>query len=191
MNWAEIITDLENKLSSKRFRHTINVVAAAEQLASHFGVDLNQARLAALLHDCAKNMSDEKLLGYAKEHRIKVDRVSRYDPQLLHGPVGAVLVKERYGITDAAIQRAVCYHTTGCKKMSALEKIIYLADYIEKDRSFPGIDAIREAAEIDLDRALILALTNSICHVAQTGALLHKHTLEARNDLLIKTRNVR
>jgi predicted HD superfamily hydrolase involved in NAD metabolism len=190
MNWTEITTDLENKLSSKRFHHTINVVAAAEQLASRFEVDLNQARLAALLHDCAKNMPDEKLLGYAKKHQIKVDRVSRHDPQLLHGPVGAVLVEERYGITDVAIQHAVCYHTTGCKKMSTLDKIVYLADYIEKDRSFPGVEAIRAAAKTDLDQAVILALSNCICHVVKIGALLHKHTLEARNDLLIKTRNL-
>lgn len=191
MNWTEIVADLKKNLSPKRFKHTLNVVAAAEQLADRFEVDLDQARLAALLHDCAKNMPNEKLLDYAKKHQLKIDRVSQNDPQLLHGPVGAVLVKERYGITDAAIQSAVCYHTTGSKKMSTLDKIIYLADYIEKDRSFPGVDAIRAAAKTDLDQAVILALTNSICHVAQSGALLHRHTLEARNDLLIKTSNQR
>ena len=75
--------------------------------------------------------------------------------------------------------------------MSILDKIIYLADYIEKDRSFPGVDAIRLMAETDLDQATIMALTNSICHVAQTGALIHKRTIEARNDLIIKTRKIK
>lgn len=191
MNWTEIETDLENILTAKRFRHTLNVVEAAEQLARTFGSEVQQARLAALLHDCAKNLSDQQLLGYAKKHHLKIDRVSQHDPQLLHGPVGAILARERYGVDDVAIQQAVCYHTTGCKKMTTLDKIIYLADYIEKDRFFPGIDAIRLLAATDLDAATTMALTNSICHVAQTGALIHKLTIDARNDLIIKSRKIK
>ena len=191
MNWTDIEKDLENILTAKRFRHTINVVEAAEQLARTFGSDPNQARLAALLHDCAKNLTDEQQLNYAQQHQIKIDRVSQNDPQLLHGPVGSVLVGDRYGVTDSAIQNAIYCHTTGCKYMSTLDKIIYLADYIEKDRSFPGVDAIRQMAETDLDQATIMALTNSICHVAQMGALIHKRTIDARNDLIIKTRNIK
>ena len=191
MNWTEIENDLENILTAKRFRHTLNVVEAAEQLARTFGSDPNQARLAALLHDCAKNLSDQQLLGYAKKHQIKIDRVSQHDPQLLHGPVGAILAKERYGVDDVAIHQAIYYHTTGSKNMTPLDKIIYLADYIEKDRSFPGVDPIRQMAETDLDQANIMALTNSICHVAQTGALIHKRTIDARNNLIIKTRNIK
>ena len=191
MNWNEIEADLEKMLTPKRFRHTLNVVEAAEKLARDFGCDPDQARLAALLHDCAKNLTDAQLLDWAKQHQIKIDRVSQNDPQLLHGPVGAVLAKDRYGIKDAAIQKAIDCHTTGCKNMSSLDKIIYLADYIEKDRSFPGVETIRQMAETDLDGAMMMALTNSICHVAQTGALLHKRTIDARNDLIIKTRNLK
>ncbi|MDD3306785.1 MAG: bis(5'-nucleosyl)-tetraphosphatase (symmetrical) YqeK [Acetobacterium sp.] len=191
MNWNEIEADLEKMLTPKRFRHTLNVVEAAEKLARDFGCDPDQARLAALLHDCAKNLTDAQLLDWAKQHQIKIDRVSQNDPQLLHGPVGAVLVRDRYGIKDAAIQKAIDCHTTGCKNMSSLDKIIYLADYIEKDRSFPGVETIRQMAETDLDGAMMMALTNSICHVAQTGALLHKRTIDARNDLIIKTRNLK
>jgi predicted HD superfamily hydrolase involved in NAD metabolism len=191
MNWTDIEVDLRNKLTPKRFRHTMNVVEAAEKLARTFGCDPEQARLAALLHDCAKNLTDEQQLDYAQKHQIKIDRVSQNDPQLLHGPVGAVLAKERYDVTDSAIQNAIDCHTTGCQHMSTLDKIIYLADYIEKDRSFPGVDAIRQIAETDLDRATIMALTNCICHVAQTGALLHKRTIDARNDLIIKTKKLK
>lgn len=189
MNWTDIEADLQIKLTPKRFKHTLNVVEAAEQLARTYGCDGEQAKLAALLHDCAKYLSDEEQLGYAQKHQLKIDRVSQNDPQLLHGPVGAVLAGERYGVTDTAIQKAIDCHTTGCKHMSTLDKIIYLADYIEKDRSFPGVETIRQLAEIDLDEAMIMALTNSICHVAHTGALIHKRTIEARNDLIIKTRN--
>ena len=191
MNWTDIEADLKKMLTPKRFRHTMNVVEAAEKLARTFGCDPDQARLAALLHDCAKNLTDDQQLDYAQKHQIKIDRVSQNDPQLLHGPVGAVLAGERYGITDTAIQNAIGCHTTGCKHMNTLDKIIYLADYIEQDRSFPGVETIREIAETDLDGATIMALTNSICHVAQTGALLHKRTIDARNDLIIKTRNTK
>ena len=191
MNWTDIEVDLRKRLTPKRFRHTMNVVEAAEKLARTFDCDPEQARLAALLHDCAKNLTDEQLLNYAQKHQIKIDRISHNDPQLLHGPVGAVLAKERYGIDDAAIQNAIDCHTTGCQHMSTLDRIIYLADYIEKDRSFPGVDAIRQIAQTDLDRATIMALTNCICHVAQTGALLHKRTIDARNDLIIKTKNLK
>lgn len=169
----------------------MNVIEAAEKLARTFGCDPEQARLAALLHDCAKNLTDGQQLDYAKQHQIKIDRVSQNDPQLLHGPVGAVLAKERYGVTDAAIQNAISCHTTGCQHMSTLDKIIYLADFIEQDRSFPGVETIRGIAETDLDGATIMALTNCICHVAQTGALLHMRTIDARNDLIIKTKNLK
>ncbi|MDO9493831.1 bis(5'-nucleosyl)-tetraphosphatase (symmetrical) YqeK [Acetobacterium sp.] len=186
MNWTDIEADLKKNLTPKRFRHTMNVVAAADKMARDFGCNLDQARLAALLHDCAKNLTDQQQLDYAQKHQIKIDRISHNDPQLLHGPVGAVLAKERYGIDDAAIQNAIDCHTTGCKNMNTLDKIIYLADYIEKDRSFPEVETIRQMAETDLDGATIMALTNCICHVAQTGALIHKRTIDARNDLIIK-----
>nr|WP_320025892.1 bis(5'-nucleosyl)-tetraphosphatase (symmetrical) YqeK [uncultured Acetobacterium sp.] len=191
MNWIDIEADLKKILTTKRFNHTMNVVEAADKLARTFGCEPDQARLAALLHDCAKNLSDEQQLDFAQKYQIKIDRVCQNDPQLLHGPVGAVLAGERYGVEDAAIQSAVCYHTTGCEKMSKLDQIIYLADYIEKGRSFPGVDRIRQMAETNLDEATIMALTNSICHVAQTGALIHKRTIDARNDLIIKTRNLK
>ncbi|MEO1814083.1 MAG: bis(5'-nucleosyl)-tetraphosphatase (symmetrical) YqeK [Acetobacterium sp.] len=191
MNWTDIEADLKKILTPKRFRHTMNVVESATKLAHTFGCDPDQARLAALLHDCAKNLTDEQQLNYAQQHQIKIDRVSQNDPQLLHGPVGSILAGERYGVTETAIQNAIYCHTTGCKHMSSLDKIIYLADYIEKDRSFPGVDAIRLIAETDLDQATIMALTNSICHVAQTGALIHKRTIDARNDLIIKTKKLR
>jgi len=191
MNWTDIEADLKKILTPKRFKHTMNVVETAGKLARNFGYDRDQARLAALLHDCAKNLTDQQQLDYAKQHQIEIDRVCQNDPQLLHGPVGAVLAKERYGVKDAEIQIAIDCHTTGRQNMSTLDKIVYLADYIEKDRSFPGVDTIRQIAETDLDGATIMALTNCICHVAQTGALIHKRTIDARNDLIIKTKNLK
>ncbi|WP_041668692.1 bis(5'-nucleosyl)-tetraphosphatase (symmetrical) YqeK [Acetobacterium woodii] len=188
MNRTEIEADLKKKLSAKRFRHTQNVVEAASNLAYIYGCNVDQVSLAALLHDCAKYFSDQQLLQYAKKHHLKVDRVSRYNQQLLHGPVGAIVAKQTYGVEDVAILHAICYHTTGCKEMTTLDEIIYLADYIEKDRSFPGIEDIRKMADTNLDLATIMALTNSICYVASVGDLIHKRTIDARNDLIIKNK---
>ncbi|MBC3889645.1 HD domain-containing protein [Acetobacterium paludosum] len=186
MNWNEIESDLKNKLTKKRFLHTKNVVEAAKHLALKYGGDVEKASLAALLHDCAKYFSNDELLYYAENHHIKIDTVSHNDPQLLHGPVGAVVAKDLYGIVDKEIQDAICYHTTGRKDMTTLDKIIYLADFIEKGRTYPGVEAIRKTALLNLDKATMQAMTNSICHVAQMGSLIHKSTICARNDLIIK-----
>lgn len=195
MNKTEIECDLKKNLSPKRFQHTMNVIEMAEKLSAAYGVSHEKASLAALLHDCAKFFSNHQLIAYAQQHHIKIDRVSQYDPQLLHGPVGAVLANEIYGITDKDIKNAISCHTTGRKNMTKLDKIIFLADFIEKDRSFPGVEEIRRMAFIDLDKAIVLALTNTICHVAQSGTLIHKRTIEARNDLMIneieKTENIK
>jgi predicted HD superfamily hydrolase involved in NAD metabolism len=169
----------------------MNVVEMANELAVIYHCDLKKVRLAALLHDCAKSMSADQLLSYAKEYRIKVDKVSRHDPQLLHGAVGAVLAEEKYGINDYDIKNAIRYHTTGGKKMSNLDKIIYLADYIEKDRYFPGIEEIRDVAAKNLNQAVIMALTTSICYIAKSGLLIHKRTIDARNELIINERKIR
>lgn len=186
MNKTEIEGDLKKNLTPKRFQHTLNVIEVAKELALNFGCSIEKASLAALLHDGAKYFANDQLISYAKDHHIKIDRVSQHDPQLLHGPVGAMIAQEKYGIEDKDILNAISYHTTGRKNMTKLEEIIYLADYIEKDRAFPGIEAIRKLAFIDLDKATILALTNSICHVAQVDVLIHKRTIDARNDLIIK-----
>lgn len=186
MNKTEIEGDLKKNLTPKRFQHTMNVVEAAEELSAVYDVSREKAALAALLHDGAKYFSNDQLISYAKDHHIKIDRVSQHDPQLLHGPVAAMIAQEKYGIEDKDILNAISYHTTGRKNMTKLEEIIYLADYIEKDRAFPGIEAIRKLAFVDLDKATILALTNSICHVAQEDILIHKRTIDARNDLIIK-----
>lgn len=186
MNWNEIKVDLKKKLTSKRYQHTMNVIEVAEELALRYKCSVEKASLAALLHDCAKCFSNDELIDYAKQYHIKTDMVSLLDPQLLHGPVGAVVATEIYGVEDEEIQNAIHFHTTGRKGMTELDKIIYLADFIEKGRSFSGVDAIRKTAFIDLDKATIQALTNSICHVAQMGSLIHKNSVYARNELIIR-----
>ncbi|HEY5537255.1 MAG TPA: bis(5'-nucleosyl)-tetraphosphatase (symmetrical) YqeK [Acetobacterium sp.] len=186
MNKHKIDLKLKKALTKNRYEHTLNVVKVAESLALRYHANVDKASLAALLHDCAKNFSDAQLIEYAEAHELKIDPVTRLEPQLLHGPVGVLVAKNTYGVTDKQVLNAIQNHTTGRKNMSKLEKIIYLADFIESGRTYPGVDELRIAAFEDLDKAVILALTNTIRHVSLMNGLIHKRTIDARNDLIIK-----
>ncbi|KNZ40970.1 bis(5'-nucleosyl)-tetraphosphatase (symmetrical) YqeK [Acetobacterium bakii] len=186
MNKRKIDQLLKKALPKKRYQHTMNVVEVAKSLAVRYNCNVKKASLAALLHDCAKNFSDEELIKYAEANGVRVDSVSRHDPQLLHGPVGAIVAENTYGVQDKTILNAIRYHTTGRKNMSKLEKIIYLADFIEPGRTFPGMDKLKSLAFEDLDQAVIMALSDTIRYVALSDALIHKRTITARNDLIIK-----
>lgn len=186
MNKHTIALTLKKALTKNRYEHTLNVVKVAESLALRYHANVDKASHAALLHDCAKNFSDAQLIEYAEAQGLKIDPVTRLEPQLLHGPVGVLVAKSTYGVTDKQILNAIQNHTTGRKNMSKLEKIIYLADFIESGRTYPGVDELRIAAFEDLDKAVILALTNTIRHVALINGLIHTRTIDARNDLIIK-----
>jgi len=186
MNKHAIDLELKKALTKDRYEHTMNVVKITESLALRYHADVDKASLAALLHDCAKNFSCEELLAYAKANNVKIDPVTRLEPQLLHGPVGAVVAEKTYGVTDKKVLNAIHYHTTGREHMSKLEKIIYLADFIEPSRTYPGVDQLRSIAFEDLDKAMIMALTNTIRYVSSINSLIHKRTITARNDLIIK-----
>ena len=177
---------LKHKLSSHRYRHTQGVVKSAIELSTRYGVDLNQARLAALIHDNAKALEKDELIKLANEYKLKIDEVTKIEVALLHGPVGSIIAQRDFGIEDQKILGAIKYHTTGKANMNQLEKILYLADYIEEGRDFSGVETIRKASKENLDQALLLALNYSIQYIIQSCKLIHPCTLEARNDLLYK-----
>lgn len=126
------------------------------------------------------------VLETAERHYLNVDEITRREPQLLHGPVGAVVARTEYGIENKEILGAIKYHTTGRKNMSVLEKIIYLADFIEPGRSYPGVDKLRKMAFENLDDAMIQALTNTIRYISGIGGLIHERTVSARNYLILE-----
>lgn len=177
---------LKTLLNEKRFNHSIGVMNTAIELAKKYGADVDRARLAGLLHDCAKNLSDKKLIELAIKYNIELDEVLRNSPFLLHGPVGGYLLKDYFDINDEEIKHAVMIHSTGDKDMTTLDKIIFLADYIEPSRDFDGVIDLRIAAKDDLDKAVIMALNGTIKYVISNNLLLYKKTVIARNDMLIK-----
>lgn len=177
----EIEEYLKCNLKPSRFAHSLSVRDTAVKLAKTYNCDTYKARIAGLVHDCAKNMSGQENLKLVLEKGYAVDEVSRNSPELLHGLAGAIIAKEKFEIFDEEILNAIIYHTTGKENMNLLEKIIYLADYIEPLRDFPSVDELRKVTLRNLDEGLIMSFNNTIQYVISRNQLLHFNTVKARN----------
>ncbi|WP_353096614.1 bis(5'-nucleosyl)-tetraphosphatase (symmetrical) YqeK [Tissierella praeacuta] len=180
---------LENKLiediGERRYNHSVRVMEVAIELAKIYDADIEKVKIAAILHDSAKLMDETYLLKMASDFDIILDACMKYNYELIHGPLGAKIAKEKYGIEDTQILDAICYHTTGKENMSILDKIIYIADYIEPYRNFQGIEEVRKLAFEDLDKALILAMEKTITFLIEKNKLIHPDTIKARNYLIV------
>jgi len=171
---------LKTYLSPKRFTHTMGVVQEAQRLANHYGVDVEKARWAALLHDCAKEYSSHKKHTLCKLWRIEADEILAYNIDIAHGQIGAESARRDYLIDDEEILQAIRYHTTGHKAMTMLDKIIMLADYIEPNRTDWGpIQEMRGLALTDINRALILGTRATIKEEKSAKRPVHPWSLEA------------
>lgn len=161
---------MEKTLDPKRYEHTLGVEYTAAALAMRYDADIKNAQLAGLLHDCAKCMSDEKRLKICEKHNISINEVERRNPYLLHAKVGSFLAMDEYGVKDADVINAILNHTTGRPGMSMLEKIIFIADYIEPGRKHaPNLAEIRKLAFIDLDKALLRVLEDTLSYLKEGG----------------------
>ncbi|HEU4962674.1 MAG TPA: bis(5'-nucleosyl)-tetraphosphatase (symmetrical) YqeK [Bacilli bacterium] len=189
MNEVQIEEIIRNTLSPQRFTHVCGVVAAADRLAQRFHVERQQARLAAWIHDYAREWPVDRWYEVAKERNIPEEFLSV--AQVLHGPIVAEMMGELFDLEDADIANAVRYHTTGRVGMSELEKVVCLADYIEAGRTFPGVEDLREKAEHDLDLALASAFDGTIRHLLDKQASIFPLTVLARNDLWQRIKNKR
>ena len=170
-------------LKPKRMPHVLGTEQEAVRLARQYGADETQARVAALLHDCTKKLDMDRQLTLCAQYHIQLDDLERHALKLLHAKTGAAIARDVFGVDDA-VYRAIYWHTTGHPNMTKLEKIIYLADYIEPSRDFPGVDDLRRAVHADLDRGLLKALDDSIRDMQQWGNPVHHNTLDARDYLL-------
>lgn len=168
--------------NAKRYEHTLGVEYTAAALAMRYGANVQDAVLAGLLHDCAKCMSDEKLLKICEKHGIPVTETERELPFLLHGKVGGFLAEEKYGIRNHDVINAILYHTMGREDMSLLEKIVFVADYIEPGRNrAPHLRELRELAFRDLDKALLRVLEGTLSHLKSNGWTIDSRTVETWN----------
>lgn len=166
----KITKEMEKVQDSKRFHHTLGVSYTAAALAMRYGEDINKAQLAGLLHDCAKCMSDSKRLSICEKHNITVTDIEKRNPFLLHAKVGSFLAMEEYHVEDEDVINAILNHTTGRPCMSLLEKIVFIADYIEPGRKqAANLSLIREMAFVDLDQTLIKILEDTLCYLKRAG----------------------
>ena len=178
MNYEAMKEELSRRLQKKRYEHSLGVADTAAMLAERFGADVEKARVAGLLHDCAREYKTEDLASEAARRSL-----------LLHAYVGARRAQEVYGVTDPEILQAIWRHTVGGEHMTTLDKIVYFADMIEPQRDYPEVDALRELSRTaSLDAMVVAGLSQSILFVLQTGRLIHPATVAARNELLLCAR---
>ena len=158
---------VKKALDKERYEHTKGVMYTACCLAMAHEYDLEKAMVAGLLHDCAKALPNEEKIRICNEHHILINAVEMNAPGLLHAKVGALLAEEEYGITDPDILHAIKVHTTGEPRMNKLDKIIYIADYIEPNRcEAPRLDYIRKLAFEDLNACMAEILYDTLLYLA-------------------------
>lgn len=184
--WSEeqIIEYIKSNLNNQRFQHSLRVQNTAVELAHYYKTDIEKTSLAGLVHDCAKNMEISKMLYIIEKNGYNIDIKFKNNSNIMHGLAGAIVAETVMGIADREVLDAVAYHTTGKANMTMLQKIIYLADYIEPMRNFPGVEELRQLAYKDLDKALLLSFNNTIKYVIDKNEFIHSDTIEARNYLM-------
>jgi predicted HD superfamily hydrolase involved in NAD metabolism len=161
------------RLSEKRYGHTVRVADTAEDLARKHGLDPDRTRLAALLHDAARETDPEEFLRLAEEWNLPVGEPERQSPKLLHGPVAAELARRELGVEDEEVLSAIRAHTVGRAGMGPIALALYVADKIEPARDYPSVERIRSLALKDLYEAAAESLRRVIGHNEGRGKPIH------------------
>ncbi|WHY65783.1 bis(5'-nucleosyl)-tetraphosphatase (symmetrical) YqeK [Neobacillus sp. SuZ13] len=176
---------VKKQLTDHRYQHTLGVMETAIVLAKQYGGDEQKAELAAIFHDYAKFRPKEEMKEIIASQGFPEDLL-QFNSELWHAPAGMYLVEKEAGINDPEVLDAIRYHTSGRPAMTLLEKIIYLADYIEPGRHFPGVDEVRKMAKENLDKALIMAIRNTISFLLKKNQTVYPDTFYTYNDLITK-----
>ena len=179
---------LQQSLKPKRYEHSLRVYETALKMAAHYRANVKKVALAALIHDCGRQVPKEDSAAKAKELGIAVDLVEAAQPILLHAKLGVYYAVNKYGVgpSDREVLDAIRYHSTGKAHMTDTAKIVFLADLIEPGRDFEGVEAIREASFQDLDRGMLLSYDNTIRYLLEDGLLIHPDAIAGYNQLAAK-----
>jgi predicted HD superfamily hydrolase involved in NAD metabolism len=174
---------VKQQMHEKRYIHTIGVMETAIELAKRYGVDEKKAEVAAIFHDYAKCRPILEMEEIIKRENLPKDLL-HYNKELWHAPVGAYLVEKEVGITDTDILQAITYHTSGHEQMTMLDKVIYVADYIEPGRKFPGVEEARKLAREDINQALLYALKHTIQFLMEKNQTIYPLTFQTYNAVI-------
>lgn len=168
---------LQKKLRPERYTHTIGVMYTAASLAMRYDEDMETALTAGLLHDCGKFAPVDEQIELCKSYHLKLSEAELQVPALIHAKLGAFLAEEVYGIHDKRILDAIRYHTTGKPNMNQLEKIVYLADYIEPGRKvIPGLQEVRRLSFTEIDGAVCLCSKLTLSYLERVGRTIDPMT---------------
>ncbi len=171
---------MKKELDKGRYEHTLGVAYTSASLAMRYGYSIQKAQVAGLLHDCAKGKSADRILEMCEKNNVPITESERRSPYLLHAKLGAFLAMNRYHIHQIDILNAICYHTTGRPKMSMLEKIVFVADYIEPLRNkAEHLREIRKMAFLDLDEAVYMILRDTLEYLKKYKSDIDGTTEEA------------
>ena len=175
---------IRNRMGERRYTHSVNVAKSAVQLARHYGADVEKAELAGILHDCCKEIPKEEMLQIIKDGGIILDATEQGTSKLWHAIAGACYVRDVLGIDDEDVFNSIKYHTTGRAGMSLLEKIIFTADFISDERSYNGVEIMREKAFNCIEDAMLFGLQFTISDLAKRKLSIHSNAINCYNDIL-------
>lgn len=176
---------LKEHLSPYRLHHSLEVAKSAEQLAEKYGYDAQKAYLMGLLHDITKEADAEETFSIAEKYSIFMTQLEKDNKKLWHAITGAGYIKNELGIDDDEILTAVRYHTTGRMGMSLGEKILFIADFISSDRTYDGVESMRQKAQISLETAMLEGIEFTITELVEKHAPVHPDTFNAYNDIIV------
>ncbi|MEA0555012.1 bis(5'-nucleosyl)-tetraphosphatase (symmetrical) YqeK [Lysinibacillus irui] len=183
MEREQYLAAIKPRMPEKRYVHTIGVMETAISLAQKYGEDAKKAETAAILHDIAKYADIEWMEDIVREKKLDPKLIG-WGSELLHGPVGAYIAESEFGITDQEILNAIRFHTTGRASMSRLEKIIFVADMIEPNRRFEGVDRLRKKAQKNLDKAMSACVRHTLAFLIDTKQPIFPLSIECYNDMM-------
>lgn len=177
---------IKDRMSKKRYIHSLNVAKAGIQLAERYGGNVEKIKIAGILHDITKEMPYDEQLKIIQKSGIILDNVQAFSPKTWHAISGSACVKTELNITDSDIFNAIRYHTSGRAGMSLLEKIIFVADFIGEERDYKGVEIMRAKAKRSLEEAMLYGVSFSIQDLTQRQCAIDRNTLDLYNELIIQ-----
>lgn len=177
----DILREVRTKIKPSRFEHILRVEECALDLAERYGADPEACSLAAILHDYAKDLKREAMEEIIRREDWNPELL-QYGSQIWHGPAGAYFAEKRFGVEDPDILAAIRQHTIGGRKMPLISKVLFIADYIEAGRTFPGVEEARQLTHESLERAALYKIKHTLIHLVQREAVIYPETLSVYNS---------
>lgn len=176
--------EIKEKLTEKRYLHSISVMNMCEKLAKKYNCDVKRAMLIGVVHDMAKEMTDEEMLTYVNRNHISISETEKNLPKILHGKIAGDFAKKKYDFDDEMCE-AIKYHTTGKENMTLLQKVLFVADKIDETRHYEGVEELRKLAFENLDEAIIKNIDETLIINIGKRKIILEESIKTRNYLLV------